>query len=107
MAGPLALVDCNNFSRSNPAHIVAGGHDPFAALNIYSSTGKCAARSSSERCAGVHLPKAPQDGFCKRLRCLDRCVVADARKVFEFEVCKELVEAVRPVLRKDWVVLLP
>ena len=43
MAGPLALVDCNNFSRSNPAHIVAGGHDPVAALNIYSSTGKCAA----------------------------------------------------------------
>lgn len=107
MAGPLALVDCNNFSRSDPAYIAAGGHDAVAALNIYSSIGKCAARSSSGRRAEVHLLEAPQDGFCKRFRCLDRRVVADARKVFEFEVCKELVEAVRPVLRKDWVVFLP
>ena len=51
--------------------------------------------------------EAPQDGVRKRFRCLDRRVVADARKVFEFEVCKELVEAVRPVLRKDWVAFLP
>jgi hypothetical protein len=64
-------------------------------------------RSSSGRRAEVHLLEAPQDGFCKRFRCLDRRVVADARKVFEFEVCKELVEAVRPVLRKDWVAFLP
>jgi hypothetical protein len=57
--------------------------------------------------AEVHLLEAPQDGFCKRFRCLDRRVVADARKVIEFKVCKELVEAVRPMLRKDWVAFLP
>jgi hypothetical protein len=57
--------------------------------------------------AEVHLLEAPQDGFCKRFRGLDWRVVADARKVFEFKVCKELVEAVRPVLRKDWVEFLP
>ena len=35
MAGPLALIDCNNLSRCDPAHIAAGGHDPVAALNIF------------------------------------------------------------------------